>query len=311
MQNTFYCFGIINLDILVHPVDEWPVSGELVQADHILFSPGGSALNTAVTIRKLGAQRVELLGCIGEDEEGIRIEKALSNLGIGTKGLTLQSARNTGTCIVSIQSSGERSFIYSSGANDAVGTIPEYLEQINNGSIVHLGGVLDMAILAGESLIRIVDELKEKNCYVSMDLAWDWRQHGWESIKSSLKQTDVVVMNDQEAFNLTGCKDVADTATKIFNEGCPFVVIKLGRKGAYVCTKDYRGVIPGFSVESIDTTGAGDAFSGALLVAISKNQTPAQAVRFANAVGACCVQKIGPCDGIKSYEETLRFIEEH
>ena len=308
-RNTIYCFGIINLDILVYPLDGWPEPGGLVPVDHVVFTPGGTALNTALTIQKLGLNAVELLGCVGDDDAGNRIYDQLVKDKVGVGGLTRTAATNSGVCIVTIQSSGERSFLYSAGANDAANSFSAYLERISEGCMVHLGGVLDMAILGGEDLVQIVDALKEKACFISMDLAWDWRQRGWESLRASLRRTDVVSLNEQEAINLTGERDLITSAEKIFTEGCPFVIIKLGNRGAYVHRQDFQGIIPGFAVTAVDTTGAGDAFSGALLVALSNNEPPLQAVHFANAEGACCVQKIGPSDGVRSYSEVLKFIE--
>lgn len=308
-QKTIYCFGGINLDILVHPVDKWPTPGGLVQAEHVIFTPGGTAFNTALAIKKLGKNAVELMGCIGMDDAGDKILSSVAGKGLGMGGLIRTETVNSGVCIVAIQSSGERSFIYSAGANDAVTSFSSYLDKIEAASMVHLGGVLDMVILSGAALEQIVNDLRKKNCFISFDLAWDWQLYGWESLQAGLKHTDIVSLNEQEAMNLTGDSDLVANADKLYSAGCPFVIIKLGSRGAYVRRSDFQGIIPGFAVEAIDTTGAGDAFCGALLTALANGQNPLQAVRFANAVGACCVQAVGPCDGVRTYKETLEFIE--
>ncbi len=309
-QKKIYCFGIINLDILVYPVNNWPDIGGLVQADHVIFVPGGTALNTALAINKIGINPVELLGCIGEDDSGKRILDYLSEQGLGVSGITRTSLADSGVCIVTIRSSSERSFIYSAGSNEKVDSFSYYLEQIEKGSTVHLGGVLDMAILAGDTLLEILKALKNKGCDISMDLAWDWRNYGWEALEKSFRFADLITLNEKEAINLTGMKDLKVSADKIYHAGCPLVIIKLGSNGAYLRNQDFEGVIPGFSVNAIDSTGAGDAFSGALLAALSRMESPLEAVIFANAAGACCVQKIGPIEGIRTYTETLKFIED-
>ncbi len=310
MNNQIYCFGIINLDVITYPVNSWPVSGELVHADNVIFTPGGTALNTAGTIKILSGKPVELLGCVGNDDAGTRVKDFLQSLGLSTTGLVVHPKTNTGICIVTIDSSGERSFIYSSGTNSTISSFNEFLPKIENESFVHLGGGLDLPLLSGLSLFQIVRELKEKGCFVSMDLAWDWMNNGWGSLVSSLKFIDLLSMNEKEAAFLTGLHNVSDSASRIVQAGCPLVIIKLGSRGAFVHSQEYRGIVPGFSVPAVDSTGTGDAFCGALIYSLTNHWPVYESIRFANAVGALCIQQVGALAGIRSYQETLRFIQE-
>ncbi len=308
MQKPIYCFGIINLDVLVHPADDWPAPGELVHTSSVNFSPGGSALNTAISIKKLGHRNVHLLGYVGDDDAREIIENCLKKVGVDNHLITPCKNASTGICIVAIQSSGERSFLYSSGANENTYDYEQLIDKISENSIVHLGGVLDMSILSGKSLYRILELLNEKNCFISIDIAWDWRKHGLEGLSNSLEKINFITMNDKEAFALTGQKYYEKSADIIFNLGCPLVVIKLGENGAYLRSKNQKGIVRGYSVSTIDTTGAGDAFSGGFLYAMIKSFPVEEAIRFANAVGACCVREKGSTFGIKTYEETLEFM---
>lgn len=310
MKNQIYCFGIINLDVITYPVNTWPVSGGLVHADHVLFIPGGTALNTAVTIKKLTGKSVELLGYIGNDDAGTRIKAFLQSMEMSTAGLSVHPQKNTGTCIVTIDSAGERSFIYSSGANSEITSFTEFLPMIEDESVVHLGGGLDLPALSGLNLTLIVRDLKEKGCFVSMDLAWDWMNKGWKGLVSSLEFIDLLSMNEKEAAFLTGLHNVSDSASRIVQAGCPLVIIKLGSRGAFVHSQEYRGIVPGFSVPAVDSTGTGDAFCGALIYSLTNHWPVYESIRFANAVGALCIQQVGALAGIRSYQETLRFIQE-
>ncbi len=311
MINKIYCIGIINLDVIVKPVTQWPILGELIQADQTLFYPGGTALNTAVSISKLGQFPVDLIGSIGNDYAGEMIMKFLHGNSVKTTGISVEDSKSTGSCIVAITPSGDRSFIYTPGANDIIKPAGELTERVANESYVHLGGVLDMAQLSGRKLLQIVKELKAKGCFVSMDLAWDWGFRGWEKLKDSLPFTDLLSMNAQESKALTGESDPTASAKLIVDSGCRRVVIKLGAEGAYVHMPGYAGFVPGFQVNVIDTTGAGDAFSGALLTGIMKSLDPYDATRFANAVGAFCVQQLGATEGIPIYEKISGFIQSH
>ncbi len=308
LQKTIYCFGVINQDILLYPVNQWPEPGGLEYAEQVAFLPGGTALNSALVIQQLGLSNVELLGCIGEDQAGDLIITALSERRIGSGGVLRIPGINTGVCVVTVNSSGERSLLYSAGANNSIRAFDFFSKRIEKGSMVHLGGVLDLPILAGKNLQAVVELLKGKNCFISVDLAWDWHQFGWDAIQPSLIHVDVVTLNQQEAFQITGENEVAEAAKMIHEGGCPFVVIKMGNQGAFVHRADFAGLVPGFKVKAVDCTGAGDAFSGALVSALSIQMPPVEAVRFANAAGACCVTQIGPIAGILNYSETMQFI---
>jgi sugar/nucleoside kinase (ribokinase family) len=311
MINKIICIGIINLDVIVKPVTQWPALGELLHADQTLYIPGGTALNTAVSISKLGLFPVDLIGSIGNDYAGEKIKLFLHENSVNSSGISVENSKPTGSCIVAINPSGDRSFIYTPGANDIIQPVGELTDRVPKECYVHLGGVLDMALLSGSNLLQIVKELKSKACFVSMDLAWDWGCKGWVGLKNSLAFTDLLSMNAQESKALTGESNPILSAKRIVDSGCHQVVIKLGSEGAYVHAPDYTGFVPGFRVNVIDTTGAGDAFSGALLTGIIKGLDPYKAARFANVVGAFCVQLLGATEGIPSYEEAIDFIQSH
>jgi len=311
MINKIVCFGIINLDVIVKPVTQWPAPGELIHADQTLLCPGGTALNTAVTISKIGQFPVDLIGSIGNDHAGEIIMEFLQENSVNSSGISVESSRTTGSCIVAITPSGERSFLYTAGVNDLIRPISELTNKVQGECYVHLGGVLDMALLSGSNLLHIVKDLKAKGCFVSMDLAWDWGFKGWTGLVDSLPFTDLLTMNAQESKALTRESDPVASARKIVDCGCQQVVIKLGAEGAYIHAPDHVGFVPGFQVDVLDTTGAGDAFSGALLTGIINNLNPYEATRFANAVGAYCVQQVGATESIPSYERILEFIKSH
>jgi ribokinase len=130
-----------------------------------------------------------------------------------------------------------------------------------------------------------------------------------------LKGAYLVTPNEVEAEEFTGIavKDLesADRAAAVFfAKGVENVLITLGSRGVYLATKDRSEIIPGFRVDAIDTTGAGDAFNGGLLAALSEGKELRQAIPFAQAVAALSVQRLGTTASMPTREEIDSFLSQ-
>ena len=126
----------------------------------------------------------------------------------------------------------------------------------------------------------------------------------------------LVTPNEVEAEELTGIcvsdLESADKAAKVFKDkGVQNVVITLGSRGVYVNEDGKSEIVPAYKVNAIDTTGAGDAFNGGLLTALSEGKTISEAARFANALAAISVQRIGTTPSMPTRAEIDKFLEEH
>lgn len=126
----------------------------------------------------------------------------------------------------------------------------------------------------------------------------------------------LVTPNEVEAEELTGIcvsdLESADKAAKVFKDkGVQNVVITLGSRGVYVNEDGKSEIVPAYKVKAIDTTGAGDAFNGGLLTALSEGKTIGEAAHFANALAAISVQRIGTTPSMPMRAEIDKFLEEH
>lgn len=125
----------------------------------------------------------------------------------------------------------------------------------------------------------------------------------------------LVTPNEVEAEELTGIAvndlESADRAAKVFlDKGVQNVLITLGSRGVYINTDGKSEIVPAYRVDAIDTTGAGDAFNGGLLTALAEGKSLADASRFANALAALSVQRIGTTPAMPTREEIDAFIKE-
>ena len=128
-----------------------------------------------------------------------------------------------------------------------------------------------------------------------------------------LGKIDLITPNEVEAEILTGIKvdseEAADKAADwFFSKGVKNVLITLGQRGVYINTGEKKGIIPAYKVETVDTTGAGDAFNGGLLAALAEGKDLWEAADFANALAALSVQKIGTTPSMPVREEIDAFM---
>ena len=154
---------------------------------------------------------------------------------------------------------------------------------------------------------------KEMGKVTVLDTAWDSKGRWMQVLAPCMPYIDVFMPSIDEAIELAGGEtDPVKIADFFFSMGVGKVVIKLGSKGCYLREeKDAEGVIiPCYKVQAVDTTGAGDSFCAGFLTGMAKGLSFADCGKFANAVGAHCVQAMGASTGIRSYAEIQAFIEE-
>ncbi len=119
---------------------------------------------------------------------------------------------------------------------------------------------------------------------------------------------DLLFTNEDEARELTGSGEAETAALRLREDGARTVVVKLGGRGCLISTDRSLERMPAFEVDVVDTTGAGDCFAGGFLAALAHGYGMAEAARFANAVGALSVQKMGAVAGVRTLADTLQFM---
>jgi len=209
----------------------------------------------------------------------------------------------TSIAISLIRGNGERALLYQLGAASedfqAFSLPPDATH-------FHLAAVYRM-----RHLRRIGPELlqwaKESGLRTSLDAQWDTEGEWMKVLAPSLPYSDYTLMNEEEARLLTGKRSPEDAASALREMGATHIVIKQGAGG---CWADGAS-IPGFRVKAVDTTGAGDSFSGGFIAALQRGLAVAEAARFANAVGALSVQHVGATTGVREWDDTLHWIAQH
>ena len=286
-------------DVLAHRVDEPLAWGSTTLVDHIGQHLGGNASNTSFTMGKLGCA-VQVLTLIGDDASGEFVRSRLRAAGVDVSTMfTVPLPTSQALCLVNARA--ERALLYQMGASG--GDFPDPLRIPPGITHFHLAAVFRMQYLRKHAP-RYLQLAKERGLTTSADTQWD-TEGGWmEVLAPSLPYIDLLFVNQDEGYMLTGSRDPERCHQLLVAAGAKQVVVKLGADGCLLNGQH----VPGFPVNAVDTTGAGDCFVGGYLAAMSRGYTPLHCVRFANAVGALSVQARGATEGVRTWDETLAWL---
>ncbi|WP_236790356.1 ribokinase [Amycolatopsis sp. GM8] len=268
--------GSANADLVV-PADRRPAGGETVLGGDTAVLPGGKGANTAVAAAKLGAD-VALLGAIGDDAHGRMLTESLRAAGVRTD-LLLVVERPTGIAYITVTPDGENSILVSPGANSAL--VPSVVD----GALAGVKVMVASMEIPLPTVERAVAAAVEAGVRTLLNLS-----PAAKVSAQTLAALDVLLVNEHEAAWLLG-SDAAPA--KLLGLGPRSAVVTLGARGALVITEDGTTEIASPRVEAVDTTGAGDAFAGALAASLATGVTLETAARKAVRVAAISVTRRG------------------
>ncbi len=285
-----------------------PQVGENLLAESLQIGPGGKGANAAVAVARAGAETM-LIGCIGDDEFG-RMETAyLNQEGVDLSGVTIDPEVATGAAIIMIDDQGENTILVVKGANDHLSedAVVDILSTHRN----TLDGVLVNFEIPEPVVAAAVQAGVDFNIPVIVD-AGPPRAYAPETWANCT----ILSPNTLEAATLVGhsIEDevaIVHAARELLAAGPQAVVLKLGSRGAMILSEELEAILPAFPVEVVDTTGAGDAFSGTLSVAIADGLSLEEAVWRANAAGALTVTRLGTMLVMPTRQEVDAFLAQH
>lgn len=310
MPDTVLCVGSVTADIIVPAVDALPSPGTLKSVGSISEHVGGCASNAAIDLAKLGIPS-SLVCRIGRDTFGDFVLDTVRRSGADVSGVLRDEAIGTTVSVVLVDSDGERRFLYYPGSTSAFTArdVPETL--LDGCACVFIAGAMLLTQFDGAPCAALLRRAKEKGKMTVMDTAWDFEDIWMDKIRPSLPWLDYFLPSYDEAARLTGESDPPLMARSLHALGARHVAIKLGGEGAYLLPENGAGVyLPACDAgEVVDTTGAGDSFCAGFLCGLMQGWEPERCGRFANAVGAHCVTKVGASSGIRPMADILAFME--
>ncbi|MES9506035.1 ribokinase [Streptomyces sp. NPDC000609] len=273
--------GSTNMDLVAY-VDRAPERGETVTGRELRTVPGGKGANQAVAAARAGGE-VTMIGAVGDDEYGRELRSTLEHAGVDTD--LLHTAEGpSGTAHIVVDDTGANSIVVIPGANGTVTAL----------------GPGEMAAIAGAELLLLQLELPLS---AAIEGARTAHAQGVRTILTPspvrplpselLDRVDLLIPNEHEATALSGFTDPHAAARHLLGQ-VPVVVITLGAKGCLYAARGGEPVLfPAPEVTAVDTTGAGDTFVGTLAVALGERRPVPEALAWASAAAALCVQRPG------------------
>ncbi|CUU49755.1 carbohydrate kinase family protein [Clostridium beijerinckii] len=300
MSKNIFCIGELLIDMVC--VD----NKGLKDGEKFEKKAGGAPANVAACISKLDGNAY-FLGQVGDDYFGKHLIELLKDLNINTE-MAVEKGSTT-IALVGIDKNGERNFDFLRGSDGEYSFNNINLSKIANSDIIHFGSAT--GFLEGElkkTYFKLLECAKSNNIYVSFDpnyrdalITPDKLEMFIEDSIKFIRESDFTKLSDEELFLLTKEKDITTGVNKLHELGVKVVTITLGSKGTYISVDGQNEIIPSIKIRQVDSTGAGDAFVGAVLKQVSdiKNKQNIsfeewkKIILFANKVGAITCTNYG------------------
>ena len=291
--------GSLNMDLVVN-VDTMPKPGQTIIGSNFKEVPGGKGANQAVAMARLNGN-VSMIGKVGEDGFGQTLINSLKNDKVDTT--YIQTAKGaTGVALITVDKNAQNSIVVSPGANFEVkeDDIDNNIEAIKNSDIVVLQ--LETPL---NTIKYALNKEKELNKYTILNPA--------PAVKLDdeiIKNVDLLTPNETELEIISGVsieteEDIQKAAQIMIEKGVKELIVTLGSKGSLYINKEKSMFKKAYKVEAVDTTAAGDSYTGALAVALSQDKNIEDAMDFASKVGALSVLK----EGAQSSLPTLEYVK--
>ena len=289
MKGKVCVFGSFNLDITAF-LERFPMPGESLVASSSKISAGGKGANQATAALKAGAN-VHYIGKIGEDDFGYFARRHLKEVGFNAVTILSSNERATGNALIYVAEKNAENMISVDPGTNMIVT-EEEIKKCE--PAIKCADVVLVQLENNLSAInQVIDIANNSNAFTILNPA------PFQPVSDKLlSKIDLLTPNETEAYLLTGQK-ITDkesaeyAADYLHQKGVKKIIITMGAKGSLLSDHSTKTWIPCFPANPVDTTGAGDAFNGALAAQIANGQNIKQAALFSSAFAAVSVEYIG------------------
>jgi len=303
--NGIVVVGSSNTDMIVK-MERIPRPGETVLGGAFSTAAGGKGANQAVAAARAGGD-VIFVARVGDDLFGSEALAGFERDGIDVSRVVRDPDAPSGVALIFVDANGENSIAVASGANANV-------------SPADVASASD--VIAGAGILLMQLEIPIPAVYTAAKTA---KANGVRVILNPapaqplgddlLQCVSILTPNETETELLTGIAVTGDDSARraagvLHAKGVGTVLITLGARGVFVSDDEFEGIVPGFRVDAVDTTAAGDVFNGALATALAEGVALIEAVGFANAAAALSVTKLGAQPSAPERNDIERFMEE-
>jgi sugar/nucleoside kinase (ribokinase family) len=293
MEIQVTCAGSAVFDVVAKAAGPLPI-GVLGLVERFSTAEGGPALRTGRVLAGMGIE-TRLIIPVGDDVFGRSFRETVPAPHLHVE--FVESPYPTSTSLVAVDQDGERTMLHNLGADASI--TAEAVSSRLVSDFLHVGGALVLPGLDdpdGAPLAGLFEQAKARGLHTSLDVVHDSTGQ-WQRVVPALRHTDLFIPSLAEVEGITGLAEPAAAAAALRRLGVRFAIVTDGPRGAWVDHDDFVGHIPAFEVETVDTTGAGDAFTGGVLTGLIHGLGAEEATRLGAALGALCTTTLGTFSG--------------
>ena len=303
-KKTVLSIGLSLLDVTAFGVmdpEQWKEKQRIRKVDLV---PGGDAANQSIFLASLGLHAC-LNACVGDDESGMTIRNVMESRGVDTRYLKVKEGLNTGVALILVNDEGKRTVFSTPGAHrtmnggDLPGELPQDLAAITIGSFFAIPEAEE------DGLEQFLKKAKERGVLIFGDLDTAGVVYDPARLERFAPLMDYFIPSLYDVMPYTGEDNVEKAVEKLHRLGTENIIIKCGEKGALVDCPSFKGTVPALKVDPVDTTGAGDCMSAAVVSRILSGDTVREAVRYGCAAGSLCTLYPG-ANSIRLTDEMVR-----
>ncbi len=251
----------------------------LSRGENFLKKPGGAPTNVAAAIAALGGE-VELVTKVGNDPFGKHLVEVMEGFGVSAKWMLQDNRHFTTFAFVSLMEDGERDFVFNRGADGQLSEADISHINLTEFAIVHFGSAT--SFLPGplqKAYLSLLEKAKQHNLFISFDPNYrhllfpgntqSFIDQSW----NFMQQCHFFKLSDEEAMLITGAPSVNEAANQLLEKTSAVFAITIGKEGTLLGHNRTLTTVPSIPVTPVDTTGAGDAFVGAVLYQLANKIT--------------------------------------
>ena len=283
---------------------------------------GGAPANVACAVAKLGGE-ASFIGKLGDDAFGDYLIETLANVGVDTQYVFRTNEANTALAFVSLQANGDREFsVYRNASADMLLCAAEIEEYwFANNDILHFGSVNLIDAPVKQAHAKAIELCQRQGGIISFDPnvrlpLWDDSEKCRQVIQQFIPISDIVKVSEEELVFITGIEDEELALRSLFQGNVSHVLYTRGADGAEWIGKNFRVFVPSLPIQALDTTGAGDAFVGAILYQIASKvkrledidiSIAADMLKFANTAAGLTTLGYGAIPSLVTEQQVLAY----
>ena len=307
------CVGAAIVDIPLRPVNRDMFEIESFPLQQISMTIGGDAINEATIISRLG-HKVALMSMVGKDTVGNFIVEHCEKNGIDHASVKMKEGIDTSINVGLVTADGERTFVTNRNGSLWKMTIDDVdISRFSEAKLLSLASIFNNPLLDCPAIVKIFEEAKKNDMIICADMIKARLGETLDDIKEALSYVDYFFPNYDEACMMTGETELEKIADIFLDCGIRNVIIKTGKDGCYIKSKDGSVlIVPAMKgITAIDTIGAGDNFASGFITAILDGKSLQECAEFANVTASISVQSIGATTGVQHKLQVKERLKEY